>query len=153
MITVLVTGGRYFSATTLAGGVPNPKCEDQKKLILDTLDKIHMERKIGKLIQGGARGADTTAYCWAVAKKVRPVTIYARWEDIITPPVLIKTRPNGAQYNALAGANRNQKMVEEKPDLVVAFPGNRGTADMVERARKAGIEVIEIQNQQMELPI
>jgi hypothetical protein len=31
-----------------------------------------------------------------------------------------------------------------RPDLVVAFPGGRGTADMVRRARAAGISVIEI---------
>lgn len=33
---------------------------------------------------------------------------------------------------------------EAKPDLVIAFPGGRGTADMVRRARAAGIEVREI---------
>jgi UDP-N-acetylmuramoylalanine-D-glutamate ligase len=31
----------------------------------------------------------------------------------------------------------------EKPDLVVAFPGGRGTADMVAKARAAGVEVLE----------
>jgi predicted Rossmann-fold nucleotide-binding protein len=35
-------------------------------------------------------------------------------------------------------------MMEWKPDLVVAFPGGSGTADMVSRARGAGIEVIEV---------
>jgi Lhr-like helicase len=36
-------------------------------------------------------------------------------------------------------------MIDEgKPDLVIAFPGGRGTADMVGRARKAGIRVVEI---------
>jgi len=33
-------------------------------------------------------------------------------------------------------------MIDEgKPDLVLAFPGGRGTDDMVRRAEKAGIEV------------
>jgi hypothetical protein len=32
---------------------------------------------------------------------------------------------------------------EGKPNLVVAFPGGTGTADMVQRAREAGNEVIE----------
>ncbi len=45
-----------------------------------------------------------------------------------------------------AGPERNARMLAEgKPDLVVAFPGGRGTADMVRRARKAGVEVIEVQ--------
>jgi UDP-N-acetylmuramoylalanine-D-glutamate ligase len=35
-------------------------------------------------------------------------------------------------------------LAEGKPDLVVAAPGGRGTADMVRRARDAGIEVVEV---------
>lgn len=33
---------------------------------------------------------------------------------------------------------------EGKPHLVVAFPGGRGTADMIDRARSAGVRVMEI---------
>jgi UDP-N-acetylmuramoylalanine-D-glutamate ligase len=33
---------------------------------------------------------------------------------------------------------------DNKVDLIVAFPGGKGTADMVERAKKANIEVREI---------
>jgi hypothetical protein len=37
-----------------------------------------------------------------------------------------------------AGPIRNQRMLEEgKPDLVMAFPGGRGTADMVRRGKEA----------------
>ena len=32
---------------------------------------------------------------------------------------------------------------EALPELVIAFPGGDGTADMVERAKAAGIEIIE----------
>jgi predicted Rossmann-fold nucleotide-binding protein len=40
---------------------------------------------------------------------------------------------------------RNQRMIDEgKPDLVVAFPGGSGTADMVRRAKRASIEVMEV---------
>ena len=43
------------------------------------------------------------------------------------------------------GPIRNQLMLDEgRPDLVVAFPGRRGAADMVRRARTACIEVIEV---------
>jgi hypothetical protein len=42
-----------------------------------------------------------------------------------------------------AGPIRNQRMlVEGKPDLVVAFPGGKGTAGMVTLARNAGVDVI-----------
>ena len=41
-----------------------------------------------------------------------------------------------------AGPIRNQAMLDEgRPDLVVAFPGHHGTADIVRRARAAGIKV------------
>ncbi len=37
---------------------------------------------------------------------------------------------------------RNQQMLDEaKPDMVLAFPGGRGTDDMVSRAEKAGVPV------------
>jgi hypothetical protein len=45
-------------------------------------------------------------------------------------------------HGRAAGPIRNQRMLDEvKPELVVAFPGGRGTADMVRRAREAGVNV------------
>jgi hypothetical protein len=36
-------------------------------------------------------------------------------------------------------------MLEEgKPDLVVAFPGGRGTANMVKQVRGTGVNVLEV---------
>ena len=57
-----------------------------------------------------------------------------------------KGGPNkGKSYDANAGPRRNARMLAEgKPDLVVAFPGGRGTADMVSKARAAKVEVMEI---------
>lgn len=44
-----------------------------------------------------------------------------------------------------AGPIRNQRMLDEgKPDLVIAFPGGKGTAHMVKIAREANIEVKEV---------
>ena len=40
---------------------------------------------------------------------------------------------------------RNREMLERgRPDLVIAFPGGPGTANMVKLAREAGIEVIKV---------
>lgn len=36
---------------------------------------------------------------------------------------------------------RNQEMADAGADLLIAFPGGNGTANMVERAEKAGIPV------------
>jgi hypothetical protein len=50
-----------------------------------------------------------------------------------------------AKHGRAASPIRNQQMLDEgRPNLVVAFPGGRGTADMVRRARSAGVEVIEV---------
>jgi hypothetical protein len=47
------------------------------------------------------------------------------------------------KYGKPARPIRNQKMIDDhKPNLVIAFPGGRGTADMVFKARSAGIEVL-----------
>jgi hypothetical protein len=49
------------------------------------------------------------------------------------------------KYGKAAGPIRNQQiLVEGKPDLVVAFQGGRGTANMVSRAQQAGVPVVEI---------
>lgn len=57
-------------------------------------------------------------------------------------------RPFPADWVTLgkaAGPIRNQQMLDEaKPDWVVAFPGGNGTADMVRRARKAGVKIVEV---------
>jgi hypothetical protein len=80
-------------------------------------------------ILGGAPGADRLAEEWADTFGVRKRIFPADWKV----------------HGRAAGPIRNQRMIDDgKPDLVIAFPGGRGTADMVARARKAGIEVIEI---------
>jgi hypothetical protein len=45
-----------------------------------------------------------------------------------------------------AGPIRNATMLAMKPPvkLVVAFPGGSGTADMVAKAKAAGLEVMEV---------
>lgn len=47
-------------------------------------------------------------------------------------------------YGKSAGPVRNQQMVDSGADLCYAFPrgDSRGTYDCIERARKAGIEVV-----------
>ena len=40
-----------------------------------------------------------------------------------------------------AGPRRNQRMIDAGADGLVAFPGGRGTADCVRRAKRARIEV------------
>lgn len=93
------------------------------------LDKIHAEIGITALMQGGARGVDTFAREWAATKLgIKRFVCEADW----------------AAYGLSAGPRRNARMLEWKPDFVIAFPGGRGTANMVHQARVAGVEVREV---------
>ena len=111
---VLVCGGREF---------------DDYNFLYDTLTDIHEQRRFTHLIHGGARGADRMSGEWASEKGLEVTVFHADWD----------------KYGNRAGPLRNLQMLTEgKPDLVVAFPGGKGTAHMKDIARKADIEVIEI---------
>jgi len=78
------------------------------------------------IIEGGATGADSLAREWAQLCYHGLVTVVADWQS----------------HGRAAGPIRNQQMLTSaKPDLVLAFPGGRGTADMVRRANAAGLNV------------
>lgn len=96
------------------------------------LTLAHSKNPIDLLIHGGCRGVDTLAGQWALAKGIHQAAVPALWDYY---------RKQGR--HAVAGALRNEAMLILKPDGVIAFPGGAGTADMVRRARKAGIKVWE----------
>lgn len=90
-----------------------------------SLDVLHAKRGITLIIEGGATGADQLAREWAQRRGIPGLTFEADWS-----------------IGKRAGPQRNQRMVDEgKPDGVVAFPGGRGTADMIRRAEAAGLKV------------
>ena len=48
-------------------------------------------------------------------------------------------------YGKAAGPIRNQQMLDEgKPDVVIAFPGASGTADMINRAGLTNVPVVRV---------
>jgi hypothetical protein len=97
--------------------------------VYDRLDAFSDERPISLLFEGGAKGTDCWARSWAENRKVPVQTYLADW------PL----------HGLSAGPIRNRRMLDEgKPDVVIAFPGGRGTANMVLQARAAGVEVIEV---------
>lgn len=100
-----------------------------RQVIYTTLTKLHRENQVMVLVHGGASGADTLASEWAATMGVPAEAYVADWK----------------KYGRAAGVLRNTDMLMNgKPDLVVAFPGGRGTADMVSQAKKAGVPVSEI---------
>jgi predicted Rossmann-fold nucleotide-binding protein len=115
-LTIMVTGGRKFM--------------DKATLyrILTTLLKRYLGTKI-VVIHGGARGADKIASEWVSAASAWPVS-----ERVYLP-----------DWNTLgkfAGPVRNTAMVAAKPDVCVAMPGGRGTADAIAKCHEAGIPVV-----------
>lgn len=110
---VLVCGGRDFNDPLTLGSW------------LGGAHKNH--GPITLLIEGGAAGADF------MARK------FAEWQGI---PV--KTFPaDWKRHGKAAGPLRNKQMLDEgKPDVVIAFEGGRGTRNMVEQAKAAGVRVI-----------
>lgn len=98
------------------------------RYVFQILNAQHKHYPIGCIIVGGCSGADQFAADWAHAGPIRCEKYMAEWAD-----------------GPSAGPARNQRMLNEgKPDLVIAFPGGRGTADMVRRAKEAGVAVKEI---------
>ena len=114
---VLVTGGRAFpDRESVVARLAACRQEAQQWGL--TLIVIH-----------GAcpTGADHWAALWCRRKGVEERRFPAQW-DI---------------WGRSAGPRRNQQMLDEgQPDLVLAFPGGRGTADMVRRARAMGVLVV-----------
>lgn len=83
------------------------------------------------LVHGAASGADRTAAQVATHVLGWPVEEHpADWK----------------QHGRAAGPIRNQHMVSLGADILIAFPGGKGTADCVRRAERAGIPVHHVEH-------
>ena len=80
------------------------------------------------LVEGGANGADTLARRWAQNRNVQYETYMANWE----------------QDGRSAGPIRNQRMLDTGLDMVVAFPGGKGTNHMVTISQAKHVPVIDL---------
>ena len=93
-----------------------------------TLDALNARGPITCIVHGAASGVDTLAARWAEAHEVYVHAYPAQWK----------------RYGKRAGPLRNADMLDDSPVLVLAFPGGRGTADMVRRAKAANVPVMEV---------
>ena len=115
---VIVCGGRDFGGNRF-----------DASLLTHTMNKLHRRELITAVIEGDARGADRMAGLWARKLGITNLKYPAKW----------------AKYGKAAGIIRNQAMLAQSaPDFLVAFPGGRGTADMVRIARNTGLLVLEV---------
>lgn len=103
----LVCGGRDYA---------------DKDAVFYLLGLLHRGYNFEVVIHGDASGADALAAAWARDRGV-PVAAYpADWDA----------------HGKKAGPIRNQQMLDEgRPDIVIAFPGGRGTYDMLKKAAAA----------------
>ena len=112
-MNLLITGGREFTDLELA---------------FDTISHLNNLFPITYLIHGDARGADRLADKVADSLGIDRIKMPANW----------------TKHKKGAGPKRNKSMLDLMTiNLVLAFPGNNGTADMKRQATTRGIDVIE----------
>jgi hypothetical protein len=122
---ILVCGGRDFNDKEMFFNTLDRICEERGWVTTKSEDGNYLPSCT--IISGKARGADTLAVDWAVVNWCAFEEYPADWN----------------KYGKSAGYRRNQQMLDEgRPDLVVAFPGGKGTANMVSLAEKAGVPYI-----------
>lgn len=118
---VLICGGRNYN---------------NKEEVFENLDRILNPNNCPlpppdlKVISGKATGADTLAIDWAVINWVDFEEYPAKWK----------------KYGRAAGIIRNKQMIiEGNPDLIIAFPGGKGTKNMIEQGKNNNIKVIKVE--------
>lgn len=95
----------------------------------ELMEDVLKQWDISCVVEGEARGADTLAREYAERHGLDVLPFPALWD----------------KHGRAAGPIRNRQMlVEGKPELVIAFrgPNSRGTQNMIDQAKKAGIEVV-----------
>ena len=105
--------------TIIAGGRDYQLTEEDEQF-LDTLD-------ITEVISGTCRGADKDGEKWAKLRRI-PVRRF--------PPDWVK-------HNKAAGFIRNVEMAKYA-QVLVAFPGGKGTAHMLREAKRLGLVVYDM---------
>lgn len=130
---ILVTGGRNYHNRNKVFQILYQICDD--KGWNTEPDRYGNSLPNVTIIHGACpTGADRWADEFAIV----------HWTNIQT------FSPDWDLHGKAAGPLRNQEMVDylierQGPHLVVAFPGGKGTADCVKRAKRAKIEVIEVE--------
>jgi len=113
---VLVCSGRAYTDRAELYAEPN---------------RLHAEYVFTTIIAGGAGGVAALALEWAQA------------HDIATQAFRAERGSFGR--TGRGGPLRTARILaESRPDIVVAFPGGRDTANMVKQAKAAGVWVVTV---------
>jgi len=121
MTRVLICGGRDLDSADVVNWLNRfAQCDIQHKLGQEAWP-------VAAVMHGGAKGADEGAGRWAESEGIKPLVFQANWK----------------RDGKAAGPIRNRRMLEHgKPDLVIAFPGGRGTKNMTDLAEASGVPII-----------
>ena len=87
------------------------------------LARVAAEFGVDELVSGACRGVDQDCERWARASGIKIRQFNPQWDD----------------YGSAAGPKRNAEMAAYA-DVVLAFPGGVGTMDMVDKARRGGLQ-------------
>lgn len=129
MTRVLVCGGSTYTVPAGDSLEEMTRAVREAGRLLRVLDAAVDRLYMDELIHGGTPGAAMAADSWAESRGI-PVTVF---------------RANWTLHGPAAERIRDQQMIDEgQPDMVIAFPGDDGTADLVRRAETAGIPVHKI---------
>ena len=101
---------------------------NDKEIVFHLLNQLHTNDPVSILIHGDAAGADSLGKKWANETGVKCRAFPADWKT----------------HGKKAGILRNLEMVKYGVDVIVAFPGGKGTANMITLAKKNNITLIEV---------
>ena len=118
----MVTGGRYFNDYAFI------------KENLTAFFKSHQDSSGYVLVHGGCRGCDRLCAQATNELGVKTEEHLADWK----------------RYGRLAGPIRNKEMLESGIDVVLAFPGGKGTNNAIKQAISMNIPVIKFDPEEEE---
>jgi hypothetical protein len=125
------TGGRNYSD------------RDRVRSVVQKL--VDQHGRYWTAVHGGASGADRLVSIACKNLHVEEDPYPADWDGPCDPgfcaPDHRKKRRDGTTYCPAAGPRRNQEMVDTGLDLLIVFPGNKGTQDMMRRAHAAHVPI------------
>ncbi len=88
------------------------------------LDELRGKIPITEVVSGGAAGADSDGEIWACELNIPVRRFAADWD----------------KHGKAAGPIRNAEMADYA-EALIAFPGGKGTANMVKQAKKKGLKI------------
>lgn len=172
-IKFIVCGGRDFADIKNKFGAERLEAKKQRSFVFDKLDGLasiyskHSPDNASllapinstsdnanwlpldiKVVSGGARGVDSVAIDWAVSNYCVYREYYPDWKRHKNAAGPIRNQLILDSEVPKAGYDTKYQTITDDAELiknihVIAFPGGKGTADMVRRSKARGLHVVE----------